>query len=159
MNFGVIDWVFSGIIILFAIGGVIKGFIDNVFGKIAFVAGILLAYLFYKDIAVRLLKDIKVEFAAKIISFLLIFVVVFLVIKLIQMIVAKVFEWSILKSLDRTLGFVFGMVEGAAVVCLVIFILTAQPFFNPSNILNGSFYYGIVSSLFHSTKEEIGNHV
>ena len=70
MNFGVIDWVFSGIIILFAIGGVIKGFIDNVFGKIAFVAGILLAYLFYKDIAVRLLKDIKVEFAAKIISFL-----------------------------------------------------------------------------------------
>ena len=159
MNFAVIDWVFSGIIILFAIGGVIKGFIDNVFGKIAFVAGILLAYLFYKDIAVRLLKDIKVEFASKIISFLLIFVVVFLVIKIIQMIVAKVFEWSILKSLDRTLGFVFGMVEGAAVVCLVIFILTAQPFFNPSNILNGSFYYGIVSSLFHSTREEIGTHV
>ena len=159
MNFAVIDWVFSGIIILFAIGGVIKGFIDNVFGKIAFVAGIILAYLFYKNIAGSLLKDVKNAYVANVLAFLLIFVVVFLVIKLIQMIVAKVFEWSILKSLDRTLGFVFGMVEGAAVVCLVIFILTAQPFFNPSNILNGSFYYGIVSSLFHSTKEEIGNHV
>ena len=159
MNFGVIDWVFSGIILLFAIGGVIKGFIDNVFGKIAFIAGIILAYLFYKDIANGLLKDIKVEFAAKIISFLLIFVVVFLVIKIIQMIVAKVFEWSILKSLDRTLGFIFGMVEGGAVVCLIIFLLTAQPFFNSMTILDGSFYYNIVNSLFHSTKEEIGNHV
>ena len=159
MNFGVIDWVFSGIILLFAIGGVIKGFIDNVFGKIAFIAGIILAYLFYNDIANGLLKDIKVEFAAKIISFLLIFVVVFLVIKIIQMIVAKVFEWSILKSLDRTLGFIFGLVEGGAVVCLIIFLLTAQPFFNSMTVLDGSFYYNIVNSLFHSTKEEIGNHV
>ena len=159
MNFEVIDWVFSGIILLFAIGGVIKGFIDNVFGKIAFIAGIILAYLFYKDIANGLLKDIKVEFAAKIISFLLIFVVVFLVIKIIQMIVAKVFEWSVLKSLDRTLGFIFGLVEGGAVVCLIIFLLTAQPFFNSMTILDGSFYYNIVNSLFHSTKEEIGNHV
>ena len=159
MNFAVIDWVFSGIIILFAIGGVIKGFIDNVFGKIAFVAGIILAYLFYKNIAGSLLKDVKNAYVANGLAFLLIFVVVFLVIKIIQMIVAKVFEWSILKSLDRTLGFFFGMVEGAAVVCLIIFIINAQPFFNPSNILNGSFYYGIVNSLFHSTKEEIGNHV
>lgn len=159
MNFAVIDWVFSGIIIIFAIGGVIKGFIDNVFGKIAFIAGIVLAYFFYDDIAEKLLKDVKVEFAAKIISFLLIFVVTFIVIKIVQMIVAKVFEWSILKSLDRTLGFIFGMVEGGAVVCLIIFLLTAQPFFNAMNILDGSFYYNIVSSLFHSTREEIGSHV
>ena len=75
------------------------------------------------------------------------------------MIIAKVFEWSILKSLDRTLGFIFGIVEGLAVVCLIIFLLTSQPFFNPENILNGSFYYNIANSLFHATKEEIGTHV
>lgn len=159
MNFAVIDWVFSGIIILFAIGGVIKGFIDNVFGKIAFIAGIILAYLFYKNIAGSVLRDVKNPYVANVLAFLLIFVVVFLVIKIIQMIVAKVFEWSILKSLDRTLGFIFGMIEGAAVVCLVIFLITVQPFFNPLNILGESFYYGLVSSLFHSTREEIGSHV
>ena len=159
MNFAVIDWVFSGIIILFAIGCVIKGFIDNVFGKIAFIAGIILAYLFYKNIAGSVLKDVKNPYVANVLAFLLIFVVVFLVIKIIQMIVAKVFEWSILKSLDRTLGFIFGMIEGAAVVCLVIFLITVQPFFNPLNILGESFYYGLVSSLFHSTREEIGSHV
>lgn len=159
MEFTVVDWVFSGIIFLFAISGVIKGFIDNVFGKIAFIAGILLGYLFYKDIATGLLKDIKVPYAANIIAFLLIFVVTFLVIKLIQMIIAKVFEWSILKSLDRTLGFIFGIVEGMAVVCLIIFLLTAQPFFSPMNILGGSFYYNLVSSVFNTTREEIGTHV
>ena len=95
MTFTVVDWVFSLIILLFAVGGVIKGFIDNVFGKIAFVAGILLGYLFYKDIATGLLKDIKVPFAANVIAFLLIFVVVFLVIKIVQMIIARIFQWSI----------------------------------------------------------------
>lgn len=159
MTFTVIDWVFSGIILIFAIAGVIKGFIDNVFGKIAFIAGIILGYLFYKDIAEGLLKDIKVPYAANIIAFLLIFVVTFLIIKIIQMIVSKVFEWSILKSLDHTLGFIFGMVEGGAVVCLAIFLLTAQPFFSVQSLFDGSFYYNLVTSLFNSTKEEIGTNV
>ena len=159
MEFTVIDWIFSGVILLFAISGVIKGFIDNVFGKIAFIAGIILGYLFYKDIAAGLLKDIKVPYAANILAFLLIFVVTFLIIKLIQMIVSKVFEWSILKSLDRTLGLIFGIVEGAAVVCLIIFLLTAQPFFNVDRLFDGSFYYNIVSSIFNSSKEEIGTNV
>ena len=139
MNFMVIDWIFSGIILIFAVVGVIKGFIDNIFGKIAFIAGIILGYFFYKDVAEGLLKDIKVPYAANIIAFLLIFVVTFLIIKIVQMIVSKVFEWSILKSLDRTLGFIFGIVEGAAVVCLLIFLLTAQPFFSVDNLFDGSY--------------------
>ena len=159
MNFMVIDWVFSGIILIFAVVGVIKGFIDNIFGKIAFIAGIILGYFFYKDVAEGLLKDIKVPYAANIIAFLLIFVVTFLIIKLVQMIIAKVFEWSILKSLDRTLGFIFGLVEGAAVVCLIIFLLTAQPFFSVQNIFDGSFYYNLVTALFNSSRKEIGTHV
>ena len=160
MSFATIDWIFSIIILIFAVSGLIKGFIDNVFGKIAFVAGILLAYLFYKDVATGLLKDIKIPVAANIISFLLIFVVTFLVIKIIQMIVAKVFEWSILKSLDRTLGFIFGIVEGAAVVCLAVFLLTAQPFFNTQTLFEGSFYFNLIQSIFNSdVKKEIGNHV
>ena len=159
MNFMVIDWIFSGIILIFAVVGVIKGFIDNIFGKIAFIAGIILGYFFYKDVAEGLLKDIKVPYAANIIAFLLIFVVTFLIIKLVQMIIAKVFEWSILKSLDRTLGFIFGLVEGAVVVCLIIFLLTAQPFFSVQNIFDGSFYYNLVTALFNSSRKEIGTHV
>ena len=159
MSFATIDWVFTVVIILFAISGLIKGFIDNIFGKIAFIAGIILGYFFYKDVAAIFLKDVKVPFAANIIAFLLIFVVTFLVIKIVQMIISKAFEWSILKSLDKTLGLIFGFVEGAAVVCLIIFILSSQPFFSVRSLFDGSVYYNIVTSLFNSTKEEIGTHV
>ena len=159
MNAFVIDWIFGIIIVVFAVSGLIKGFVDNVFGKLAFIAGIICGWIFYKSLATTLLKDIKVPYAANILSFLLIFVVVFLIIKLAQMIVSKIFEWSILKSLDRTLGFIFGIVEGGAVVCLIIFLLSVQPFFDVTNLFDGSFFYGLVNSIFNSTKEEIGNNV
>ena len=159
MNAFVIDWIFGIIIVVFAVSGLIKGFVDNVFGKLAFIAGIICGWIFYKSLATTLLKDIKVPYAANILSFLLIFVVVFLIIKLAQMIVSKIFEWSILKSLDRTLGFIFGIVEGAAVVCLIIFLLSVQPFFDVTNLFNGSFFYSLVNTIFNSTKEEIGNNV
>ena len=159
MNAFVIDWIFGIIIVVFAVSGLIKGFVDNVFGKLAFIAGIICGWIFYKSLATTLLKDIKLPYAANILSFLLIFVVVFLIIKLAQMIVSKIFEWSILKSLDRTLGFIFGIVEGGAVVCLIIFLLSVQPFFDVSGILYGSFFYGLVNTIFNSTKEEIGNNV
>ena len=159
MNAFVIDWIFGIIVVVFAVSGLIKGFVDNVFGKLAFIAGIICGWIFYKSLATTLLKDIKVPYAANILSFLLIFVVVFLIIKLAQMIVSKIFEWSILKSLDRTLGFIFGIVEGAAVVCLIIFLLSVQPFFDVTNLFDGSFFYGLVNSIFNSTKEEIGNNV
>ena len=153
MSFTIIDWVFSLIILAFAIGGIIKGFIDNIFGKLALVLGIFIAILFYKNIAALLLKDIKFPFVANIIAFLLIFVVVFLIVKIIQMIVSKVFEWSILKSLDRTLGFFFGIVEGAVVICLIILLLDAQPFINVNSLFDGSFYYNLVSTLLTARKE------
>ncbi len=64
-----------------------------------------------------------------------------------------------IKKSDRTLGFIFGIVEGLAVICLLIFLLTAQPFFSVENIFDGSIFYNLVTSLFNSTKEEIGNNV
>lgn len=153
MSFTIIDWIFSLIILSFAIVGILKGFIDNIFGKLALILGIFIAYLFYKDIAVSLLKDIKVTFAANVVAFLLIFVVVFLIVKIIQMIVSKVFALSILKSLDRTLGFFFGIVEGCAIVFLLIFLLDAQPFFKASSLFDGSFYYHLVSSILIARKD------
>ena len=60
MTFTVIDWIFSILIFSFAIIGILKGFIDNIFGKLAVILGIILAYFFYKDVADGLLKDIPI---------------------------------------------------------------------------------------------------
>lgn len=147
MTFAVIDWIFAGIILLFALVGVIKGFIDNIFGKLAWILGIIFACLFYDEGTAYLLPFVKNHTVANVLSFLAVFIIVFIVIKIIQIIISKVFEWSILKSLDRTLGFFFGAVEGLAVVGLFIFLVSAQPFFDISNIFEGSFFAALIGTI------------
>ena len=45
-----------------------------------------------------------------------------MIVKIIQAIISKIFEWNILKSLDRTLGFFFGILEGFVIVGLFVFL-------------------------------------
>lgn len=160
MTFTVIDWIFAGVILLFALAGVIKGFIDNIFGKLAWILGIILACLFYDEGAVYLLPFIKNQTLTNVLSFLAVFIIVFIIIKLIQIFISKIFEWSILKSLDRTLGFFFGAAEGLAVVGLFIFLIHAQPFFDVSRIFDGSFFAGLIGTIVTNVSpKEFSSHV
>ena len=146
MTFAIVDYIFAGIIIIFAIIGVIKGFIDNIFGKLCWILGLVAACLFYKTVSARFLPGIKNQTACDILGFLAVFVAVFLVIKIIQLIISKIFQFKILKSLDRTLGVFFGIVEGLAVVWLLIVILKTQPFVNVDNVFEGSFFYSLINN-------------
>lgn len=146
MNFTVVDWIFSIMILIFAFSGLIRGFVDNVFGKLAFILGILFACLFYVNISVAVFKGIENVVLKNVLSFLLIFVVVFLVVKIVQGIISKIFTWQPLKSLDKTLGFFFGIIEGFAVVWLILFLLSIQPFFSAENLVSNSFYQNLINS-------------
>lgn len=134
------DYVLSIIILIFAIVGLIKGFVDNIFGKLALICGIICGVYFYDDLAAKVWSFIGHEIVENILGFITVFVIVFLIIKILQIIISKIFSFSILKSLDRTLGFFFGIVEGFALVALMIFILNIQPFFPANRLLEGSFY-------------------
>lgn len=153
MNFTIIDWIFSVLIIIVAITGLAKGFINNIFGKLAWILGIIFAVFFYDDVAASIMKGIGNPLLENILAFVLVFVVVFLVIKIIQMIFARIFEINILKSLDRTLGFFFGIVEGLAIVWLIILLLISQPFFPVDRLFENSFFYGFINSVVTKTKE------
>lgn len=155
MSFTVIDWIFSVLIVLLAFNGLFKGFIENVFGKLALILGILFACMFYKKAVESLFKGINNPTLQNILAFLLVFVVVFLLVKILQMIIGKLFSWQPLKSLDRTLGFCFGIVEGLAVVWLIIFLLTIQPFFNADSLISGSFFAGLINSFLSGNNTDI----
>lgn len=143
MNFVVIDYIFCFVIILFAILGVVKGFIDNIFGKLSWILGIIGAFIFYDQVARNVLTGITNHIAANILAFIILFVIIFLIIKMIQVIIGRLFECQVLNSLDRALGFFFGIVEGIAVVALIIFLLCNQPFFNINNLFDGSFFFSL----------------
>ena len=61
---------------------------------------------------------------AKVVAFFAIFVAAFIIIKLIQMLVKLIFSGPILKSLDKTLGLILGFLEGAALIVLVLFVMS-----------------------------------
>ena len=147
MSFTVIDWIFSGLILILAFSGLIKGFVNSILGKLALILGILFACLFYDKVSAKVFHGINNVTLQNVLSFLLIFVVVFLIIKIFQELISKVFTWQPLKSLDKTLGFVFGIVEGLAVVWLILFLLQVQPFFSAEPLTDGSFYKNMISSL------------
>ncbi|MBR1638780.1 MAG: CvpA family protein [Treponema sp.] len=153
--FTTFDYVLSVIILIFAVIGLIKGFVDNIFGKLALILGIISGCFFYDDAAQKLWSSIGNSKLANIVGFITVFVIVFLVIKILQIIISKIFSMNILKSLDKTLGFFFGIVEGFAVTGLLIFILTVQPFFSSEKLLEGSFYANLTNQMIDSIQHEV----
>lgn len=150
MTISVLDYIFFVIIFIFAICALVKGFINEFFGKAALILGIIGSVFFYDDVAKLFMGKIDKVVVCNIIGFVSVFVVVFLVVKLIGLLFSKIFQISILYSLDKVLGFSFGFIEGAAIVCFIIFLLQIQPFFNSTKLLNGSFCFSVYTKIISS---------
>lgn len=160
MSFAAIDYIFCLVILVFAIIGVIKGFIDNIFGKLSWILGILGAFFFYDRVSRELLTGINNVVLSNVIAFIILFVVIFLIMKILQVILSKIFAGKILGSLDKALGFFFGIVEGLAIIALVIFVLCNQTLFSVDGIFNDSFFLNIFYEFITSVDiNEVKNYV
>ncbi len=159
MNLPIIDFIFIGIIVLCSIIALIRGFINEIFGMGVPIVSAWSAILLYKFLLPTFSDLIKIYVAAVVVSFLIIFIATFLVLKIIQSIIKKIFETKILSSLDRVLGFAFGLLEGLAFVAIILIILTAQPWFDVSSLLNGSIFYKILSGIIAVPVENVVNAV
>lgn len=140
MSLPVIDFLFIIIIFAFAVFGIIKGFFDEILGKAIPVAAIWISFMTFGFLIEPMEKQLKNHIFAVACSFILIFVLVFLILKILQSVLIKIFSGDIFKSLDKFLGFVFGIIEGIAIVCLIILILKIQPWFDSSLITKGSIF-------------------
>ncbi len=141
MTFNLVDIIFIAIILLIAIQASVSGFIKEFFSKVAIVVGVLMAVIFYNKLSPFLLEFIKNDFASQILSFILIFILAYLVVKLIQHFIGNLFSGEILKGLDRVLGFFFGAIEGLLIVCIILILFYAQPWFSTDAMLQDSFFH------------------
>lgn len=155
MNGNPLDLVFIIIILCFTILAAVHGFVREVFGKAAFVVAVLAAVVFMNSLVPMFLPSVHNAILASIISFVVIFVAVFLLIKILQEIFAKLFSIPILSSLNHALGFLFGIVEGFAVVCFIMFIFMVQPWFDTVTIFSGSIFYDLLYPVISVTRESI----
>ena len=142
MTLTFIDIVFTIIVLLFAVIAAAHGFIKELFSKLAVILGIVVAISFFARLSPYMEQVIHNKAVATVVSFLLLFVATYLLVKIIQQLVGAAFRGEILRGLDRTLGFVFGAVEGLVVVSLILILVNAQPWFPKVTeaVTDGSFY-------------------
>jgi membrane protein required for colicin V production len=137
MGIAIIDIIFLGLIAIFFLRCALKGFVSEVMSMAALVFGLLTAIFFFRAGAVivrdHFMGDVKV--IPEIISFAALFMIVFIVVKILELVLKSVIDGIRLGGVDRFLGFLFGIAEGVIVVCLVLFVISIQPFVNPQIIL------------------------
>lgn len=135
-----IDVVFLLIIFLFAVLAGINGFLNEFFGKAAPVVAVWVALILYKPLVFPIQQYVKNMTVSVILSFTLIFVMAFIVVKLLQSMMKNIFGGEIFIQLDRFLGFLFGIIEGFAIVCVILILLRIQPWFSVTSILERSIF-------------------
>ena len=157
MNIAFIDMVFIIIIIACVLLSVLKGFVASFFGKATFIVAVLLGIFFAPKFDVFVAKYINVPYLTTIISFFIIFIVSFLLLKVIQLLIKTIFSGEVMGSLDKALGFFWGLAEGLLIVGVICVILIVQPFFDLSEMLSNSFFASKILPLFVNTESIKGS--
>jgi len=127
----------------------LKGLISEVLSMAAIVLGFFASLFFYKNGAEYLRENFwpNLEIIPEIISFIALFLIVFIVIKLLELLLKGIIQGIKLGGADRFLGLIFGFAEGIVLVSLILFILSIQPIFDSSVLLNESFFARVLLPL------------
>ena len=145
-NIPVIDLVFLILIVLVAIRGRARGFIDELFTWAGLVLAIWGAVLLHASGAayIRTKMMENVQFLPEILAFIAIFIIIMLFLKMLKHILKDVIMAAKLGGANKLLGLIFGIVQGLTITALILFLLAIQPLFDPSNILVDSIFAQIL---------------
>ena len=141
-NLSGFDIVFIIFIFMMLVHGYIKGFVRSLFSWAALILASWAAILLYPAggayIRTMIMENVRV--VPELFAFVAIFLIIMLVIKILERILGNIVAGVNLSGANRVLGAVFGIVEGLAFTALVIFVLTIQPLFDASGLMEGSFF-------------------
>jgi membrane protein required for colicin V production len=142
MHFEIIDIIFAILIALVVIRSGLRGIVEELLSMASLVLGLLASFFFYRAggnfIRARFMPDM--EIIPNVLAFIGLFVIVLIAVKILQFILQDILRRINLGGLDRFLGVLFGLLEGAALVSLVLFILSVQPLFDEGVLLENSFF-------------------
>ncbi|MDR0719723.1 MAG: CvpA family protein [Treponema sp.] len=144
-----LDLIFLILLVLMIIRGRVRGFLLEIFSWASLILGILVAVYFYKTVGALIREKYFPNLKAlpDILAFVLLFIGVFLIMKMLQKILSDVVKGVKLGGVDKLLGTVFGFIEGMVLISLVLFILSIQPLFDVSAVLEESFFSKLILPL------------
>ena len=145
-NMPVIDLVFLILIGLMVIHGYVKGFVEELFSWATLVLAIWMAVLFHQAggafIRTKIMTNVRV--VPEVLAFAAIFFIIVLFLRMLERVLKDVIQGAKLGNVNKVIGGIFGVAEGLALTTLILFVLTVQPLFDPSNILGDSIFAEIL---------------
>lgn len=126
MDWGLLDIIFFILIIISSLRGAFRGMIQELISLAALFISLMLAAIFYPDGTKWLQSRSSLDDAATFIAFICIFLASFLLFKLIQKAIVYLINESPLESLDKLLGFFFGILEGLLICFLIVYLIDFQ---------------------------------
>lgn len=115
-----LDFVLAAIMVVMAIVGVFRGFVKQVIGLVAVVAGLILASFYYDRAAALFDGFVKNELLSDFFGFLLVFVLVLVAGAILGRLSTKAMKGPLALA-NRLFGAVFGFLE-AVLICGIIVI-------------------------------------
>jgi membrane protein required for colicin V production len=112
-----------GILLISALWAFLRGFVREVLGVVAWVgaaAVTLYGFALVRPFAHQL---ISIDFLADVVAGVVLFVVSLILFSVISGAISSQVRQSSLSAIDRSLGFVFGLVRGAVIICIAYLLL------------------------------------
>lgn len=126
-----LDFVLLAIIVMTMIVGIFKGFVRQVIGLVAVVAGLVLAVVYYEQTAGVFMAFVKNRLVSNFLGFLLIFVVVLVAGAILGHLVTKAMVGP-LAVINRLFGAVFGLIKAVLICGILVFALVSFEIATPA---------------------------
>lgn len=106
-----------------AVGGFLRGFVQEVLSICAWVLAIFAIHYLHTDLTVAILEFMGSPVTASILAFALLLLIPYAAMKLIARIAGRSSRKSVLGPIDRVLGFAFGAFKGVMIVVVAFSLL------------------------------------
>lgn len=123
-----VDILILAVLLIFLIKGFMKGLVREVCSLLGLLAGGWASFRYYHYLAEAIRPFVHLpQHIARAISFVLLFLLIGLLFYLFGHLLTVIFRIMLLGSVNRIGGVVFGLMEGAAILCIVLYFGTTPP--------------------------------
>ena len=138
----VIDICFLVLVGLMLFHGFFKGFIGELFSWASLILAIWVAVILFPAGGAYIRESFmpNVRVVPELLSFVAIFLGIMILVKLLERILKNVIEGANLGFANKVFGAIFGVIEGFAIVLIILFVLNVQPLFDASGLIEESLF-------------------
>ncbi len=117
--FNNLDYIVIAVVLLSAFLALMRGFVRELFSLIAWVGAYFVGITFFEPALPWVQRYIKNDQVAELAAMAVVFTIVLIVLLLLGLFISGFVKGRVLTTIDRSLGFLYGLARGALVISLV----------------------------------------